>query len=205
MTVCKKCRRAGMKLFLKGERCDLPVCSVTKRNYPPGQHGSKSKGRLTDYGMQLRVKQKLKHTYGIREKQLKNYFNKAKNKKGDLGEIILQELELRLDNVVYRSGLADSRRQARQIVSHGLLEISSKSVDIPSYQVKQGTEIKIKESKLQKPFLKEKFQKLKKQKSSVDWINLDIKNGIIKIIDIPSKNEIKGDRDIGLVIEYYSR
>jgi small subunit ribosomal protein S4 len=143
-TVCRLCRREGMKLFLKGNRCFTEKCAVEKRNFPPGQHG-KRRIKMQGYGVQLREKQKVKRVYGVLEKQFRLTFQEASRRKGVTGEMLLQSLERRLDNVVYRLGLAASRAQARQIVAHGHVRIDGKKVDIPSYEVKAGQVISLKD------------------------------------------------------------
>ena len=204
MDTCKKCRRAGEKLFLKGERCELPKCAIVKRNYAPGVHGGKKQKRSSEYGTQLAVKQRLKHAYGLREQQLKNYFSKVKSKTGDVGELLLQKLEMRLDNLVYRSGVARSRREARQMVNHGMFLVQGKEVDIPSYGVRVGDAIQIKESK-KKPALQERLKDAAKKTPPAAWINVDHQKGEIKIMAVPSGQEIGEISDIGMVVEYYSR
>src|SRR3979490_1336255 len=136
--VCRLCRREGMKLFLKGERCYTEKCAIEKRNFPPGQHGKTRKAKLAGYGLQLREKQKVKRIYGVLEDQFRGYFETADRTKGITGEVLLQLLERRLDNVVYRLGLATSRPQARQLVRHGHFQVNGRKVDIPSYSVKAG-------------------------------------------------------------------
>ena len=205
MLVCKKCRRSGEKLFLKGEKCLLPKCPMNKKNYPPGAHGGKGQRRITDYGVQLAVKQRLKRVYGIRERQLRKYFDKVKNSSGNIGELFLKKLELRLDNVVYRSGLADYRRQARQMVNHGFFYVKGRKVNIPSYEVKEGEEIKIRESKAKKNLIIDKINKLKKSEQGTKWIFVDCKQGMIKVIDVPNYNQVEESRSVQMVIEYYSR
>src|SRR5574340_1429391 len=140
--VCRLCRREGMKLFLKGERCYTEKCAIEKRNLPPGQHGKARKAKLVGYGLQLREKQKVKRIYGVLEKQFRNYFKEADHKKGVTGETLLCILEKRLDNVIFRMGFANSRPQARQWVSHGHVLVNGHRVDIPNYQVKPGDEIR---------------------------------------------------------------
>ena len=143
---CRRCRREGQKLFLKGERCYTDKCSISRRNYAPGQHGQK-RAKLSEYGTQLREKQKTKAYYGVGEKQFRKYFEMASNKKGVTGENLLQILESRLDNVVYRLGFGTSRAQARQFVNHAQFEVNGKKVDIPSYLVKAGDVITVRENK----------------------------------------------------------
>ena len=158
---CKQCRREGVKLFLKGEKCYGPKCPIVRRNYPPGIHGAKkTRQRLTEYGHQLREKQKAKKIYGILERPFRNYYQKAIKQKGDTNEILGQLLEMRLDNVIYRLGLAKSRKAARQLVSHGFFLVNGKKVNIPSYQVKIKDEITIKPSLVLKAPLVLKAQTL---------------------------------------------
>src|SRR5438477_3999831 len=144
--VCRLCRREGMKLFLKGAKCFSEKCPVEKRNFAPGQHGKDRKAKVVGYGLQLREKQKAKRIYFTLEKQFRNYFEKASAKKGVTGEALLQQLERRLDNVVYRMGFASSRRQARQLVRHGHVAVNGRKVNIPSFQVSVGDEITIREN-----------------------------------------------------------
>ena len=151
---CRICRREGQKLFLKGERCYTDKCSITRRNYAPGQHGQKKK-KLSEYGMQLREKQKTKAFYGVAEKQFRRYFEIAESKKGITGEVLLQLLESRLDNVVYRLGYGSSRAQARMLITHGHFEVNGQKVDIPSYLVKAGDEIKVREIRKDSKIIKE--------------------------------------------------
>ena len=144
---CKKCRRAGEKLFLKGERCFTPKCAMVKRPYAPGMHGKKPTRGKSEFGIQLSAKQKIKRIYGVLEKQFRKHFDEVKNKPGVTGDLLLQRLEMRLDSIVYRSGIASSRNQARQIVNHGLVNINGKKADIPSLKVKPGDEIIVKKNK----------------------------------------------------------
>src|ERR687885_1460912 len=143
--VCKLCRREGMKLFLKGEKC-FNKCTLERRNQPPGQHAQRRSRKVSDYGLQLREKQKARRLYGVLERQFRRHFEAAENRPGVTGENLLQILEMRLDNVVYRLGLADSRPQARQITRHGHIEVNGHKVDIPSYQCKPGDEIRVREA-----------------------------------------------------------
>ena len=144
--VCRLCRREGMKLFLKGAKCFTDKCPVEKRNFAPGQHGKDRKAKIVGYGLQLREKQKAKRIYFTQEKQFRNYFERAARTRGVTGEVLLQQLERRLDNVVYRLGFAVARRQARQLVRHGHVQVNGRKVDIPSYQVNAGDEIAVRES-----------------------------------------------------------
>lgn len=203
---CKQCRREGTKLFLKGERCDTSKCAMVKRNYIPGVHGPKlGRGkRMTGYGTQLREKQKAKRTYRILEKQFKNYFDKAINKTGDTGGNLFTLLEMRFDNVIYRSGLAASRDKARQLIGHGHFLINGQKVNIPSYQLKVNDKITIREkSKKMEPFvnLSEKLQK----KQVIDWLVLDPKELKVTVAEIASLEKNEPGFDLTLITEYYSR
>ncbi|MDD5071369.1 MAG: 30S ribosomal protein S4 [Patescibacteria group bacterium] len=203
---CKQCRRLGEKLFLKGERCNSPKCAMVKRNYPPGFHGQKGKRRQSDYGMQLAEKQKAKKQYNLLEKQFKLTFLKAKRKSGDAGENLLKSLELRLDNAVYRLGFASSRIQARQLVGHGHLQVNGRKVDIPSYEVKEGDIIKIKERSKKYKFFKELPEKLSRQKESIpSWLNLNIAEMAGKVLHEPKAGDIKANVNAQIIVEYYSK
>jgi small subunit ribosomal protein S4 len=202
---CKQCRRAGEKLFLKGERCFTPKCAIVRRNYPPGIHGVKGgKKKLTEYGFQLREKQKAKKEYGLMEDQFKLTFKKAQKQKGDTSENFLKLLETRLDNVVYRLGFASSRNQARILVSHGHFLVDDKKVNIPSYNLKKGDIIKIKQSSQRKKIFNILPEKLKKTEAP-GWLNLDAKELTGKILHSPMLNEIKTNIDAQAVIGFYSR
>lgn len=166
---CRLCRREGIKLYLKGEKCYTDKCPLAKRGYAPGQHGQEKK-KLTQYGMQLREKQKLKRYYGILERQFVRYYERAERMRGITGENLLQLLERRLDNVVYRLGFAVSRAQARQLVSHGHIEVNGKKVDIPSYLVKPGDVISVKESSRSMELIK---NNLEMGRNVPDWLELN--------------------------------
>ena len=187
---CKKCRREGEKLFLKGEKCNSTKCPILKRNFPPGIHGAKGRKRITQYGQQLREKQKAKRIYGINEQQFRNYFSKASQRKGNTEEILSQLLEKRLDNVICHLGWANSRREARQMVSHNFFLINDKKVNIPSYQVKPKQIITIKPSKLKTKKFENLKAKLKKQEIP-SWLNLDLENLKAKVTSEPPIEEIK--------------
>lgn len=203
---CKKCRRAGEKLFLKGEKCNSPKCPMVKRSFPPGAHGAKGQARLTDYGKQLKEKQKAKRIYGLREKQFRSYFEKAFKKTGNTVELLLMILENRLDNVVYRLGLASSRAKARQLVTHAHFKVNGKKVDIPSYQVKNGDEITIREKSLESPVFKDLSEKLKdKEKEIVSWLDLDAKELKGKVIGKPDTKNAGLNIDWRMIIEFYSK
>lgn len=201
---CKKCRREGEKLFLKGERCFTPKCSVVKRNYPPGSFGPMANVRLSQYGIQLREKQKAKRIYNILEKQLRNYFLKANRKRSQTGEGLIQLLESRLDNVVYRMSFAKSRSQAREMVSHGHILVNGRKVTIPSYLVKEGDLIAFNKSSLKKKGFESISKAIVKDEIPA-WIEVDVKNLEGKVIKKPTKDDIGYKIDTNLIVEYYSR
>lgn len=202
---CKLCRREGEKLMLKGERCSTAKCAVVKKNYPPGVHGPKGRAtRQSGYNMQLREKQKAKRIYNLMEDQFKNSFARAIKQKGDAGENLLKILETRLDNVAYRLGFADSRAQARTLVSHGHFNVNGKKVNIPSYNVKVGDIIKVKESsRKSKQFsiLSEKIKKIEVP----GWLNLDVKEFSAKVLHLPAKENFEMKINAPMIVEFYSR
>jgi len=201
---CAQCRREGEKLFLKGERCYTSKCAITRRNYPAGMHGPKGKPRLTGYGTQLREKQKAKRIYGILEKQFKNYFERAAKKTGDTSEFLLQMLEMRLDNIIYRFGFFKSRQAARQAVSHNLFLVNGKKVNIPSYEVKVGDLITVKPSAISKKIFQNLSQTIQKHELPA-WLSFDIEKMEGKIIRKPTKDDVKTQFDLKMIIEFYSR
>jgi small subunit ribosomal protein S4 len=201
---CARCRREGEKLFLKGERCYMAKCGAVRRPYPPGMHGPKGKSRLTGYGTQLREKQKAKHIYGILERQFRNYFDKASKKRGDTSEFLLQLIEMRFDNTVYRLGLGKSRQQARQLVNHGLFFVNGKRVTIPAYQVEVGDIISIKPSAANKKIFQNLSQTLQKHEAPV-WLSLDSAKLEGKVVRKPTKDDVKTQFDLKMIIEFYSR
>lgn len=202
---CRLCRREGEKLFLKGERCNTQKCAMTKRNYPPGIAGKNQGGqRGTEFGKQLRAKQKAKRIYGILERQFRKYYEIADNKDGVTGDILLQLLEQRLDNVVYRLGIAPSRRSARQMVSHGIVEVNGIKVTIPSYQVKEGDEISVRKTKKEKKLFEHIEERLKNT-NIPSWLHLDKAALKGKILHSPKREEIESTIDVQLIVEYYSR
>ncbi|MFH0819819.1 MAG: 30S ribosomal protein S4 [bacterium] len=207
---CKKCRREGKKLFLKGERCFSAKCAIVKRNYPPGIHGTKartkSKRGLSAYGQQLREKQVAKKVYNLNEKQFANYFKKAIRQKGDTGENLLQFLELRLDNVIYRVGLVSSRKLARQLVSHGYFQVNGKNINIPSYNLKTNDKITIKPAKINKKILDNIKESIKEKKDNFSsWLNLDKDSFAITILAKPNFKEVERLFDIKMIVEFYSK
>jgi len=199
---CRLCRREGTKLFLKGERCFSPKCPLEKKGaVAPGQHGLKMRRRLSEYGVQLREKQKAKRTYGVLERQFRRYFKKAFKKRGVTGEALLQLLESRLDNVVYRLGFVPSRSVARQLVRHGHILVDGKKVDIPSYQVKPGQVINLNPKAMKMEVVKKSLAEKKKEIPS--W--LQKRAAVGKIIRLPTREEIGADIAEQLIVEYYSR
>ncbi len=201
---CKKCRKAGQKLFLKGSRCFTTKCALIKKPYPPGAHGKKYRRMVSEYGAQLTEKQKLCRIYNLRERQFKRYLNKATKQEGITGENLLKELETRLDNAVFRLGLAESRNKAKQIVNHGHIMVNDRKVDLPSFQVKPKDVIKVKKSSLKSNLFKGLKIRLKKHKTP-SWLSLDKKKLEGKVVSWPTKEDIKVPIDIQMIIEYYSR
>ena len=179
---CKQCRREGEKLFLKGEKCFTDKCGIEKRSYPPGQHGQRRGGRLSDYGVQLREKQKLRKIYGILEKQFRSYYAEADRLKGVTGENLLQLLESRLDNVVYRMGIGVSRSESRQLVRHNSITVNGNRVNIPSYQVKPGDQVAVAEASKNQLRVKAASEAAE-ERGFPEWVEVDIKNllGLSKI------------------------
>ena len=198
---CRICRREGQKLFLKGARCYSDKCSVTRRNYAPGQHGQK-RAKLSEYGTQLREKQKTRSFYGVGEKQFRGYFEMASNKKGITGENLLQILESRLDNVVYRFGM--SRPQARQLVTHGNIEVNGKKVDIASYLVKAGDVIAIREIRKDNPVVKENME-ANSVRPLPEWLEVDREKMSGKVIRLANREDIDLPVEEHLIVELYSK
>ncbi len=202
---CRKCRRAMEKLFLKGDRCYSAKCAVVKRAYAPGVHGKNMTRNKSEYGMQLAVKQKIKRIYGVLERQFRKHFEEVRHKKGVTGDQLIQRLEMRLDNIVYRIGFATSRALARQLVNHGLIAVNGKKLSIPSYEVKVGQVISIKDNKKNKNYFKNIEQYLKNKKDFPSWISFDESKLEGKISNLPIKDEIGINVDAQAVVEYYSR
>lgn len=200
---CRLCRREGEKLFLKGERCATPKCAMVRRSYAPGVHGEKG-GRLSEYGQQLRAKQKVKRIYGLLEKQFRRYYQTAARQPGVTGDMLLRLLECRLDNVVYRTGIASSRNLARQLVGHGAITVNKQKVTRPNYWVNPGDEIAIKATKLKNKYFSALSKKLT-PKSIPGWLTLDIKNLKVKINQWPTRNDVDLSVDTQLIVELYSR
>ncbi|WP_243091168.1 30S ribosomal protein S4 [Thermus neutrinimicus] len=202
--VCRLCRREGVKLYLKGERCYSPKCAMERRPYPPGQHGQKRTRRPSDYAVRLREKQKLRRIYGISETQFRNLFEEASRKRGVTGTVFLGLLESRLDNVVYRLGFAASRRQARQMVRHGHITVNGRRVDLPAYQVKPGDEIAIAEGSRNLAFIRENLEAMKGRKVG-PWLSLDVEGMKGKFLRLPDREDLALPVNEQLVVEFYSR
>ena len=200
---CRICRREGQKLFLKGSRCYSDKCSVTRRNYAPGQHGQK-RTKLSEYGTQLREKQKTRSFYGVGEKQFRKYFEMASNKKGITGTNLLQILESRLDNVVYRLGLGVSRPQARQIVTHGNIEVNGVKTDVASYLVKPGDVIAVREIRKDSSLIKANLE-AGAARPIPEWLELDSKNLSAKVLRTVNREEIDLPVEEHLIVELYSK
>ncbi len=197
------CRRQGEKLFLKGEKCFSSKCAIENRAFPPGQHG-KRRTRLTDYAVQLREKQKVRWMYGVLEGQFRRYYKAADRKKGSTGEILLQLLESRLDNVVYRMGFAASRSEARQLVRHNAVTVNGRKVNIPSYQVKAGDEIAVAE-KAKKQLRVQSALEFAQQQNAFEWLEVDAKKmaGVFK--NVPDRSELPAEINEHLIVELYSK
>ena len=201
---CRLCRREGEKLFLKGTRCTTHRCAFDRRSYAPGQHGSGRRTKLSNYGLQLREKQKVKRIYGLYEKQFKNYFAKAVMGKGVTGEVLLQFLERRLDNVIYRLGFCTSRRQARQIVGHGFVFVNDHRVNIPSFLIKQNDEILIQFKKKGKQAIEDNI-KATQDRTIPEWLDVDHTHYKAKIKRLPERKDVGFPVNEQLIVELYSR
>jgi small subunit ribosomal protein S4 len=201
---CRQCRREGEKLFLKGEKCFTDKCAIEKRNFPPGQHGQRRNQRLSDYGVQLREKQKLRRIYGVLEGQFRSYYAEADRQKGITGENLLQLLECRLDNVTYRMGLGASRTEARQIVRHNAILVNGKRVNIPSYQVKPGDTVQVAEAAKNQLRIKGALAAAE-QRGFPEWLDVDVKalKGTFKAK--PQRDELPATINESLVVELYSK
>ncbi|KYP79672.1 30S ribosomal protein S4 [Ferroacidibacillus organovorans] len=203
--VCRICRREGLKLYLKGERCYTDKCAIDRRGYAPGQHGqTQGRKRTSEYGLQLREKQKARKMYGVLEKQFRAYYDEAARRKGITGDTLLQLLETRLDNVVYRLGFAASRPEARQLVKHGHFEVNGRRVDIPSYQVRIGELVSVREKSATSPKFKELLEAAE-GKTVLSWLERDMVTRSGKATRLPAREEIDAPVTEQLIIEYYSR
>src|SRR5579862_5107240 len=202
--VCRLCRREGMKLFLKGPKCFSDKCPIEKRNFAPGQHGKDRKAKVVGYGLQLREKQKTKRIYFTLENQFRNYFEKAARKPGVTGELLLQQLERRLDNVVYRLGFAISRRQARQIVRHGHVQVNGRKVNIPSFQVNVGDEIAIRDH-AKKHVIIEQGTQYAAQNPVPVWLEANFEGMSGRILSLPRRSDVNLPINEQLIVELYSK
>jgi small subunit ribosomal protein S4 len=202
--VCRLCRRENTKLFLKGDRCLSDKCAINKRNYAPGQHGQRRRTKLSEYGLQLREKQKVKRTYGLLEKQFRSYFQKAARTKGVTGSELLILLERRLDNVVYRMGFADSRSQARQLVRHGHMRVNGRKVNIPSFLIKQGDVVEPREKSRNTDIIRDRMEHLG-QKQIPEWLHVDAHDmrGVVQVL--PTREDITMPFQEQLIVELYSK
>ena len=201
--VCRICRREGAKLFLKGSRCYTKKCAFERRPTPPGQHGVRRR-KVGEYGLQLREKQKVRKTYGLLERQFRNYFIAAENRPGVTGENLLRSLELRLDNVVYRMGVASSRAQARQLVTHGHFAVNGVPSDIASFQLRPGDKVEVREIRRSREPFKLAKETLKNHQAP-EWLSIDPATLSGSIVTPPSRDQMPLDLNEQLVVEYYSR
>jgi len=202
--VCRLCRREGMKLFLKGERCYTEKCAIEKRNFAPGQHGKTRKSKLAGYGVQLREKQKVKRIYGVLEDQFRRYFEQAERTRGITGETLLQLLERRLDNVAYRLGFATSRAQARQLVRHGHFTVNGRKADIPSFSVKPGDVITLRQGSRNNPVILHALEEVK-GRGVPEWLSFDQAAMAAKVGSIPTRQQINLPVQEQLIVELYSK
>lgn len=200
---CRKCRREGQKLFLKGERCNTGKCSIDRRNFAPGQHG-KSKSKLSEYGLQLRAKQKTKIYYSVSESQFRKYYETAFKKVGVTSDLLFGLLETRLDNVCYRMGIGTSRRLSRQLVLYKMIKVNSRTVNIPSYQVKVGDVIEVRDEKKDNNSIKFLVDSIK-QKNVPSWIEMDKEKISAKILRMPTREDVDLEVAENLIIELYSK
>ena len=202
--VCRLCRREGMKLFLKGERCYGEKCAIERRNVPPGQHGKGRRARLLGYGLQLREKQKVKRMYGVLERQFRRYFEEADRQKGVTGETLLQLLERRLDNVVYRLGFATSRPQARQLVRHGHFTVNGRRADVPSFSIKAGDTIAVRPSSAKNPTIMYAMEEVK-GRGIPEWLEVDGENLTGRLNATPTRDQLNLPVQEQLIVELYSK
>jgi len=202
-SVCRLCRREGAKLFLKGTRCYTKKCSFERRPTPPGQHGVRRR-KMGDFGIQLREKQKMRRVYGVLERQFRNYYREAESTTGVTGEALLQRLETRLDNVVFRLGFAASRAQARQLVAHGHFAVNGTATNVPSYSLKPGDRVEVRESRRGREAFKIVKETLKAH-TAPDWLSLDAAKLAGSVASVPRRDQMPLDLAEQLVVEYYSR
>ncbi|MFP6627356.1 MAG: 30S ribosomal protein S4 [Deltaproteobacteria bacterium] len=202
--VCRLCRREGMKLFLKGDRCYTDKCAIERRNYAPGQHGQGRRRKISEYAVQLREKQRLKRTYGLLEKQFRRYFVMAERSRDVTGEVLLTLLERRLDNMVYRFGLATSRAEARQLIKHRHFTVNGKRVDIPSYLTKQGDEISVREKSRSKTVFSHAIE-MSERRGVPTWLSMDAESFTGRVTKLPEREELTMPINERLIVELYSK
>ena len=202
--VCRLCRRDGVKLFLKGAKCFTDKCAIEKRNFAPGQHGKARKPKIVGYGLQLREKQKAKRIYFVLEGQFRNYFEKASRAPGVTGELLLQQLERRLDNVVYRAGFAQSRRQARQLLRHGHISVNGRRVNIPSFLVEVGQEVTVRES-ASKLAMIELALDFASHQHAPNWLEVDRTALKVRVLALPKREDVQIPVNEQLIVELYSK
>ncbi len=204
--VCRLCRREGEKLYLKGDRCFSPKCAIERRNTPPGQHGAgrAMRRKQSDYSLQLREKQKARRIYGVLERQFQRYYSDAARRTGVTGAVLLQYLETRLDNVVYRLGFATSRKQARQLVEHGHFTVNGRPVSVPSFRVKPGDTVSVVEGSRRSPYFADMNKELQ-SRGVPEWLTLDPRNLSGRVDTLPSRQQIDTPLKEQLIVEYYSR
>ena len=204
--VCRLCRREGMKLYLKGDRCLSPKCAIEKKNNPPGMHGRKAtfRRKTSDYGLQLREKQKARRVYGVMERQFRRYFSEASRRKGMTGEQLLSMLESRLDNVIYRFGFADSRAQARQLVRHGHISLNGRRTNIPSALVSVGDKIPARRPRADKIYFKDRLQVMQSTRVPA-WLSLDLAAMGGSVVAAPAREDVEIPLNEQLIVEYYNR
>ncbi len=202
-SVCKLCRRERQKLFLKGQKCFTEKCPIETKNYPPGEHGLSRRAKVSEYGIQLREKQKIKRIYGLLETQFRNYFDKANKQKGITGENLVKLLESRFDNVIYRLGFAASRKQARQLIRHRHFMINDRLVDIPSYSLSAGDVLKLKEKSKKLDTIHSSLKRVKD--STYSWLTVDKANLLGTFVQVPEREDIPLNANEQLVVELYSK
>ncbi len=202
-SVCRLCRREGQKLYLKGDRCFTPKCGVERRAYAPGQHGQGRK-KFSEYGLQLREKQKTRRIYGILENQFRRYFEKAERQPGVTGENLLRLLERRLDNVIYRIGLGSSRAEARQLVLHGHFLVNGRKVNIPSYLIRVGDVITVRDKSKESPKIKELLERAG-DRTPPAWLEFEAEQARARVVDLPARDQIDATVQEHLIVELYSR
>ena len=201
---CRLCRREKQKLFLKGTKCFTEKCPVERRGYPPGQHGQTRRQKISEYGVQLREKQKIRRMYGLMEEQFRNYFEKALRQTGRTGETLVKMLECRLDNVVYRLGFVPSRKAARQLVGHGHLMVNNISVNVPSYLVKPGDVIKVREKSKKLDVIHSSMKRVK-DSAMLPWLSLDKAGMMGTFLSIPERADVPLNANEQLIVELYSK